>query len=298
MPARIWGVRSGLIGDTIMTLPALTYLEKKYPDSFKYWVIDKKCSQAAPVYLNHPLINQIKITDKWLGLGENDQKIIDTCNVVFELNPQPTQPAWWNVMDCVDQALLMAGLHDYKEVLTAEELVPKLYKWFPDPSNTTKDNHAYTFNDVKPPKKPFSVGIMPFAHYGGEPRRSPTKEWWDAVCSKLDGYDIKHFGWITEPDIVNTTKFTTVSYFEQIKMALECDIVLGTDSGSMWILGAYEHPTVAIMTYHMPGHRDNPNALFPKNKNGIMLFDPNGCNMVHPDRVVERVKAHEENTSD
>ena len=52
---KIWGISYGLIGDLIMALPSLTYYEKKYPNSYKIWVIEKKCSQCASLFLNHPL---------------------------------------------------------------------------------------------------------------------------------------------------------------------------------------------------------------------------------------------------
>ena len=59
---KIFGVRAGLIGDSIMALPILNYLENKYSNSYKIWVIEKKCSQAAPIYINHPLIDKILIS--------------------------------------------------------------------------------------------------------------------------------------------------------------------------------------------------------------------------------------------
>ena len=61
---KIWGFGYGIIGDLIMSLPMLTYYEKKYPESYKIWAIYKKCAQCAPIYFNHPLIDRIKITDE------------------------------------------------------------------------------------------------------------------------------------------------------------------------------------------------------------------------------------------
>ena len=55
-----------------MGLPILNYYEKKYPGSYKYWVIQKKCAQCAPLYFNHPLIDRIKITDEWDEFGDYD----------------------------------------------------------------------------------------------------------------------------------------------------------------------------------------------------------------------------------
>ena len=55
---RIWGFSFGVIGDLVMGLPMLNYFEKKYPGSYKYWVIEKKCADCAPIYFNHPLIDR------------------------------------------------------------------------------------------------------------------------------------------------------------------------------------------------------------------------------------------------
>ena len=64
---KIWGVSFSLIGDLIVGLPQLTYFEKKYPGSYKYWGIHKKMSHAAPLFYNHPLIDRIKITSSYLS---------------------------------------------------------------------------------------------------------------------------------------------------------------------------------------------------------------------------------------
>ena len=72
---KIWGPLSGIIGDLIMGLPMLTYFEKKYPGSYKYWGIHKKMSHATPLFYNHPLIDRIKITDKWGEFGQYDYEL-------------------------------------------------------------------------------------------------------------------------------------------------------------------------------------------------------------------------------
>jgi ADP-heptose:LPS heptosyltransferase len=58
---KIWGVRSGMIGDMIMALPILNWLEQIYPHSYKYWVIGQRFSQALPLFINHPMIDKIHI---------------------------------------------------------------------------------------------------------------------------------------------------------------------------------------------------------------------------------------------
>ena len=78
---KIWGTCYGLIGDLVMSLPILTYFEKKYPGSYKYFAIEQKVSQCAPLFFNHPLIDRIKITDEWSGFGRIDRRLIAGCNI-------------------------------------------------------------------------------------------------------------------------------------------------------------------------------------------------------------------------
>ena len=72
---KIWGTSFSLIGDLIMSLPQLTYFKKKYPSSYIYFVIHKKIAYCAPLFLNHPLIDNIRISQEWSGFGDEDYKI-------------------------------------------------------------------------------------------------------------------------------------------------------------------------------------------------------------------------------
>jgi hypothetical protein len=220
---------------------------------------------------------------------------METCDLVIDLFPQQLEWDWFNRRGCVENTLLMAGLSNHDRFVSSDEMYPELVKWFPDPSSTLPENHGYTFKESIIGREPeLRVGIFPFANYGSNERRSPSKGWWDAVCLGLGDVEISHFGWITEPSIMNTKRYTHLSLFEQIKMALECDIVLGTDSGSMWVIGAYSKPAIHIMTYHMPGHCDNPYALAPMNKSGTTFFHPDGCDRVKPGTVISEVKKYAE----
>lgn len=299
---RIWGIRSGLIGDTIMALPSLCYLKRKYPKSYITWVIQGKCSQAAPLYLNHPLIDRIYITEGWEYRTENDERIKSNHDIIINETPPVIDPLWYNKINCVECVANMAGIDDIFSVIDEVESQPTLVKWWVDPDEQNDPrNHGYsTIHHKIDSRDNFKIGIFPFAKYASQENRSPTLEWWSAVCSmlKAEGYSIEHFGWITEPNISGVeTKNVNLSFFEQIKKALTCDLVIGTDSGSMWVLGAFKIPSIYIMTYHMAGHNENPNALKPINVNGTMLFNPKNCNMVKPIDVIDKVKEYEENLS-
>jgi hypothetical protein len=66
---------------------------------------------------------------------------------------------------------------------------------------------------------------------------------------------------------------------------------IGTDSGNMWVMGAYSHPAVHLMTNWMVGHRRNFEALVPMNRNGVSVFAEGGANNISRGLVLQNVKA-------
>lgn len=291
---KIWGVRSGLIGDMIMALPIAEYLKKKYPDSILTWVIQKKCSQAAPLYINQKYIDKIYVTEGWENLSDLDLDFKKSHDIIINESPPIRDLFWYNKMSCIEQTNRMALIDE-----NIGDNFPKLIKWWVSPRNqNNENNHGYSTFEFDSNINSKTVAIFPFAHYSQVQKRSPTKEWWDILCEMLksDGYIIKHFGWVSEPNISGVfERRTNISFFEQIKEALECDIVIGTDSGSMWVIGAYSHPAIHVMTYHMDCHNENPYALEPKNENGFSFFNPKSCNLIKQRSVLEKVKEYEEN---
>ena len=293
---KIWGTSYGLIGDLVMSLPMLTYFEKKYPNSYKYFVVEKKCSQCIECFINHPLIDRIKVTDNWSGFGEEDIVIYDECDVKTILDQKHDDPHWYNSRNCIEETARIAGILDIKQSLDDEELMPKLYRWFPDGFRSVV-NTGYSQNyDNSHNKKNNIISLWPFANYGINSKRSPSLDWWTETISFLidKGYDIFHFGYMNEPDLSNSEnykKYTDLSFFEQVKICLGTKLSIGTDSGSMWIMGAYSHPSIHLMTYWMPNHYKNPMSLCPVNKNGMTIFDDASCDNISKDKIIECIAA-------
>ena len=283
---KIWGVSFSLIGDLIVGLPQLTYFEKKYPGSYKYWGIHKKMSHAAPLFYNHPLIDRIKITDTWGGFGEYDYKLASDCDITTRdidherktlLNARP-EDYWYNRHDIIEQIARMSGISDIREVLTEEELRPKLYKWFDADFDAIEKNEGYTkarTSSGKIPNK--SIVIWPFSGYNHWPSRSPSPHWWNVLVDTLinNGFTVFHCGWIEEPHVSNLDGYNRcvdLSFFEQVKISLATNLAIGADSGSMWTLGAYSFPAIHLMTNWRDGHVENFSAMNPVNVNGTSFF--------------------------
>ena len=111
------------------------------------------------------------------------------------------------------------------------------------------------------------------------------------------GFTIYHCGLSREPDILGSShprfhRLTHLSFFDSVRVALDTSLSIGTDSGSMWAMGAYSHPAIHLMTSYLNGHRTNYGALTPVNSNGTSLFAPGGANNIDPQSVIESAKLH------
>jgi ADP-heptose:LPS heptosyltransferase len=288
---KILGMANAVIGDIIMSLPMLTYFEKKYKNSYKYFLIEKKCSQATQLFINHPLIDRIKITDNWDSYGESDSKIASQCDIVMPNKPEHTDALWYNTKNCIVETAEMRGIFDLEKVLTEEEMFPKLYKWFdvglPNVKSTYSKEGIILGNEYHN-----NISIWPFA---GTLGRSPSPEWWSIVVDRLidEGYSVCHYGMPNDPILSNRIGYYThpqLSYFDQVKAALASRITIGTDSGAMWVMGAYSHPAINLMTNWLDNHHSNFMALKPVNKNGFTFFAEGGCDNIPPDLIVDNVK--------
>jgi len=86
---KYWGVSYGALGDLIMGLPVLRYFEKKSPGSYKYWIMWQKCSFAAPLFINHPLIDSY-VKHHCMQCGYCTPGFVVTSKALLDRNPNPS----------------------------------------------------------------------------------------------------------------------------------------------------------------------------------------------------------------
>ena len=67
-------------------------------------------------------------------------------------------------------------------------------------------------------------------------------------------------------------KLTNLDFFSQIKISLGAKASLGTDSGSMWVLSAYAHPTITLLTNWYTNHTNNLYAALPMLIKMVILY--------------------------
>ena len=303
---KIWGTSFSLIGDLIMSLPQLNYFKKKFPDSYIYFVIHRKISYCAPLFFNHPLIDKIRITDGWSDFGPNDYLIAKECNILTTeidhkknmiKNRVPVDSEnWWNKRSCIEQCALMSNIHDLNDYIDPRELYPMLFQWFDSGFEIAQKKAAYTYKKIdnkENRKLNKSISIWPFAAYGRSKTRSPSVSWWNKFIDvmSMKKINVVHCGYVTEPDLSANSnyykKITHLDFLDQIKISLGTNISVGTDSGSMWVLGAYSHPSVNLITNWANNHSENLHAFAPKNINGVNLFSQDGCDNIDVEQVTE-----------
>jgi ADP-heptose:LPS heptosyltransferase len=234
--------------------------------------------------VNRPKLNSyisdIKITDNFEQIGLEDLKIISDCDIVFDIFPaHPKEQDWYNYRNCVEETALMAGINP-KELPTQ---IPKLTQYW---------ENSYLSNKTK------TIALWPFAGYGTGLNRSPTKEWWLQVINILlkNGYKIFHCGSSNEPFLIpdhkNYVNLTHNSFFEQIKWSLNCSLAIGTDSGSMWVIGAYNKiPQINLITNWLPNHINNKLALAPVGNLVKNLYADNNCDNINIDTIVYEINS-------
>lgn len=276
---RCFGVRGSLLGDCIGALTVLNALERFHPGSFKYWQVARKGSYIAPLFIDHPLIDKIIISDCDEGMGPRDIEIAKTCDIVINTMPQhPKEHDYPNWRDFYLETFIMAGLSEqHYFALPENERLPKLVKWFRPESRPTARNKI--------------VAIWPQAGYGKEPKRSPNQQWYQNLVNRLIsmGCDIVQYGHPADFNLEGVARRTHVDFFQQIRETLSCNLVISTDSGSGLIFAAYEHPQITLTAPHWPGHVRNLDALAPKNPNGHVFLDANGASQIDVEKVLVRI---------
>lgn len=307
---KIWGTSFSLIGDLIMSLPQLVYFKKKYKKTYINFVLHKKISYCAPLFFNHPDIDKILISGEWSSFNSNDYRIASKCDVITTkldhnnkqiLNRQHEDKNWYNHRSCIEETALMSGITDLNETLTTNEKIPYLYKWFNCGFEDEQKKAAYTYDKIESKRNKIlnkSLAIWPFAGYGRSKNRNPSEEWWSRLVSKLidNSINVYHFGYFKEPKLSKNIKYyhnlTDLDFFNQIKISLGSKLALGTDSGSMWVLSAYNHPMIILGINWYDNHTDNLKATIPPIKNGECIFNKNNFLNLSVDEIYEKILSY------
>lgn len=273
---KIFAGRSGMLGDTLAALPIARFFKKQDPNAQIIWPIGKRFAQGAPLYINHPDIDRIFVLDgEERPESERDWAMVRSCQI--SINPTPEHPdsVYPSARTIYKESFLMAGLTEQLwNSLSRDEQRPKLYKWW-------KETKA----------APKTIAYWPQAGYGLENRRNASFEWRRQFITKLvdNGFKIWQFG--AEKDDVFTiegvTRLNHLSLFDQIKLSLTTDLMIGTDSGSALIIGAYGHNQISLLTNHWRENQDS-HALEVDNENNYSFWEKGSADNISIDAVVNK----------
>ena len=307
---KIWGTSFSLIGDLIMSLPQLVYFKKKYKNTYIYFIIHKKISYCAPLFFNHPDIDKILISGEWSSFNSYDFKIASECDIATAkldyknkkiLDRQHDDKYWYNKRSCIEETALMSGITDINEKLTSDEKIPYLNKWFDPGFDDIQKKASYTYFKEDSKRNKIlgkSLAVWPFAGYGRSKNRNPSEKWWSELVTKLinNSISVYHFGYFNEPKLSENKKYyhnlTNLDFFNQIKISLGSKLAIGTDSGSMWVLSAYNHPIIILGTNWYNNHTDNLKATIPPIKNGECIFNKKNFLNLKTDEVYDKILSY------
>lgn len=286
---RIFIGRGTMLGDILATVPTLAYLKKRWPKSTIVFAMGKKSAQAAMLYLNHPLIDEIYITDGQEDLeSDRDFAKYNSCDIKFSLNPQhPSGSDYPKSGNIYRESFVMQGIDGWiwENWVTEEERVPKLVKWWNPVEKPFRDRKAIFFTG-----RP---------NYGKESKRTVSLRYTEKLVLELMdmGYGVVQSGgesdqsWFAGENEYYPfyRRVNELSFFDQIKIANECDCIVGSDSGMTLILGAYLLPQVSLIPIHW-GNENNPSALSTNNPNNYSFYSIGGTDNIDMDLVIDKIK--------
>jgi ADP-heptose:LPS heptosyltransferase len=287
--------RSSMAGDNLSALVTARYVKKIDPCARITWAIGKKCSSMAPLLISHPDLDEIFVTDGVEGLeSERDFAKFNSCDYRLNLNPQhPPGSIYPRSGNIFYESFLMAGFSPEQwDLMSDEDKIPKLIKWW----NPVKR----LFGD----KKTILFTGMP--NFGRESRRWCSKKYLEKLALILIdlGYGVIQSGgeqdehWFDgfyvddNSERVNSFNFQRInerSFFEQIQIANEADLIVGSDSGMSLICGAYQKQMVSIIPIHW-GNENNPTALSTNNPNNYSFYSIGGTDNINMDLVVDKIR--------
>lgn len=283
------GFNSLQFGDLVINTFAARVLKEKYPESKLTFVINKDYKDIAPLFINHPHIDYIKILDKNRdGFSQSDKDWVKKQDFDLVFNPMQDHnhsDPWFLKRHQAAEVCFMHRLANEKE---CQKFDNKLYlnKWF-DSANLV----PYFGNRGV-------VAIQAFAgSYNPKNDKMLTIEKAQSIVDYLIelGFNVLQLGIESEPKLFNTYRFNT-DYFNSVKNMLGCKFLITTDSAMSWISSAYEFPTIGLYSNSYYGKEFvkniqpiNPNAeyLDADNVNNI----PNQEIFAVIDGMVDKIKS-------
>ncbi len=250
---RYCGFQLGLRGDLCMATVAARILKRHDPSSHLTFMLGHDYADMAGLFLNNPWIDQLHIAHSPKdAYDREDLKWIaeQQFNVVF--NPMAQHPdgdGWWIHRN---QGLEAAHMHGLPTAGESPKI--QLTKWFKE----TDGLRDY-------------VALMPFAGFyapQNDKRLSVAKAQEIVDALRANGHKVLQIGGPGEPRLENA-EWRDTDFFGSVRNVLGCKAFIGTDSGIMWALSAYDMPTIGLYGHRYYGRQfvkniqpENPRARY------------------------------------
>lgn len=228
---KIIGFNAGQYGDLVMNTVACRAAKQQWPDCYLTLGIGKPFEEIAPLFKNHPHIDDIHIWESYNGLTDGDKKYIDEQKFDKVFNPMPYHKNlnWYNEVDC--QTAEVCRMHDLEP---PEDLSCYLEKYF-FPRQLSWD----------------FICISPFTAH--EPKNMDMTRWIQIIkYIKNKGIDVCQLSSPNDPQLFGTFINSDRSYFGSVKALLASRFLITLDGGLNWVSSAYKHPTLGLMGRHYP----------------------------------------------
>lgn len=221
-------------GDLFINTAACRILKQFDPRCHLTFVINGDYREAAPLFIAHPYIDKIYVTDSPVGaFNATDIVWINQQNFSHIFDPMVDHnhsDPWFLHRNQPQELAYINGIP------TLAEETGKLYlnKWFKE-TEGLKDYVAF---------QAFAGSYDAANKKALSPARA--QEIVNIILS--NGYKVLQLGLPHEPKLEGTTRLIT-DYFTMARNMLGCKALVTTDSGVSWLASCYDFPTLGLYSH-------------------------------------------------
>jgi ADP-heptose:LPS heptosyltransferase len=247
------GFNQGQYGDIFIGLTAARVLKRVDPGCNFLLSINRRYQDCKEIFKLSKDIDDIVIWDTYNDFpGENDLRDIERLNGtytdfnLFDPMPQHVTPDWYNHRHQTEEFCLM---HDLPSP-TEEEMNFQLSK-----PEVERGNY---------------ICICPATSFGRN--KNLTSEIINEIksfCSDT-GLELIQVSGPEDPLVDGAERFVG-SFYESILKVLSSKFLVSADTGMIWAISAFSHPTIGFYSYRFYGGAETSINWRPKNTNQISL---------------------------
>lgn len=254
---KIIGFNQGQLGDLVINIPACRSIKNQYPDCELIFSINQRYKNAAPLFLNNPLIDEFVF---WEGYDnwptEQDKLILDKISpdIIFHPTPPLIDNNWASKMHYTEIVCRNYGIDPPEDLHTT---LVRYFDLLPEYSDCIAIN-PFCAGLVCDRNIPIDLGlrIIEYVH--------------------SLGYKTIQLGFSDRYQFPTTYKTPNLSILDDTKIALSCKLFITIDSGLNYVISGYNHKVLGLYSRGLTSNVYGRNAgklsnRAPINSNAIYL---------------------------